>query len=343
MILKSNTKFLIRKQMINGVERVVKYDLRKNTKLREEFELICNLRNRSRFHKTHLIPVTEFANRCVFGFTNLPSYTMPFYDGMSLSEILRSHCINRIEKKNLVEVIFKTLLEHCRLETSQKIGFRQKQWQPSIDKAISLIGQIDFVIKMLPLHSKELFCGHDDFKSWSQAISQKFFSGDFYGCEMLHSNFHGDNILLESIENPGTFKVIDPDSSVGCVDPFFSLARFFYTPIHDAGEGSNYQLVLNKSCNSEYHIELQKSWARKDYDLVSLLGNFFRLKLKPHLSAAEYQKLCQNFIFCLLKGIVVNNDGLEISGAASQFKVRSASIFMLYCLNQFIKTVERDF
>ena len=132
-----------------------------------------------------------------------------------------------------------------------------------------------------------------------------------------HWNFHGDNILIEDSSKPENFRMIDPDVSMDENDPFFSLARFFYTFPHDSSDYEQYLIesnILEPDQDEEVYFNIRYLWPetvsnqyRNIFSMIEPGKTSELVKYIPVLDDKNYQlRLWINYLYCLIRGVKAN-------------------------------------
>jgi len=155
-----------------------------------------------------------------------------------------------------------------------------------------------------------------------------------------HWNFHGDNLLLQDLSDPESFRIIDPDTNLDECDPLFSLARFFYSFLHDTADYDQY--LINSQFFVPYANPVNKfavkyTWPEIVHRNYAFLFNAIYtnheiplFKLDKRFRSKELSlRLRLNFLYCLLRGVNANYlDRIDfVDGWISEF--RNKSLFLL--------------
>ena len=339
-ILKSNSKYLIIKKKINGKNQVIKISQQSGSNLKREYLIIKELKKKSKKFNL-LMPQTKIFNQ-VKNSLKFFSYQQDFVKGFSLSSILKKK-LNTKEKKNIQ--IIKNELFNISLENLSPI---KNISNLNIFKKL-ILQEYEILIKKNHLKfllKKKLIINNKEYLSLGflleRVFNKKTFndiddSSNFFG-KLGHFNFHGENIIIENLNDNSNFKIIDPDSRWEYLDPFFSLMRFFYTYEHDLIEGNFYHLTSNlfelsknkNQINFSIKINLTKN-IKANYKNVFDKENFFRSK--NHIIKKRY---LLNFLLCMLRGINSNYEENVNYMANNLAKFRHSSILLSLMTIQFI-------
>ncbi len=160
-----------------------------------------------------------------------------------------------------------------------------------------------------------------------------------------HWNYHGGNIIFSNVKkNYKNFYLIDPDATWKINDPFFSLARFIYTYIHDTIENKKYYIEtksFKETSADKNNFKTKIVWPlniKKKYE--NNFSEYFSLKNKKNLNLLnknEQFRLNMCLILCLLRGINSNFESkIQILNEKGT-KFKNNSIYIFFCLLKFLK------
>ena len=123
-----------------------------------------------------------------------------------------------------------------------------------------------------------------------------------------HFNFHGENIIVKNMSNFDNFKLIDPDPRWKIQDPFFSMARFYYTLDHDTNEKNQYHIysnLFNKTKNTKsLEFNIKYLWDKKTINAYKLI--FDKQQYENTLDDLSKFRFNISYLLCLLRGINAN-------------------------------------
>ena len=160
-----------------------------------------------------------------------------------------------------------------------------------------------------------------------------------------HWNYHGGNIIFPNVKkNYRNFYLIDPDATWKINDPFFSMARFIYTYIHDTIENKKYYIQTKsfKEISAEKNnFKTRVVWSpniKKKYE--ENFSEYLLLKSKKNLNfldKKEQFRLNMCLILCLLRGINSNFERKIQIIDEKGTKFKNNSIYIFFCLLKFLK------
>lgn len=146
-----------------------------------------------------------------------------------------------------------------------------------------------------------------------------------------HFNFHGDNLILDKA---GFFRFIDPDIAIYNHDPIFSMARFFYSYIHDTGDYDQYHIETNMLQLNEIQT---LTFTNKILWPVSINNNYEQIfgKMGNVIQINQFGdpnmllRLNLNYLFCLLRGVNANYEvEFKLTGTNTNI-IKHKSLFLL--------------
>ena len=149
-----------------------------------------------------------------------------------------------------------------------------------------------------------------------------------------------------SKKNYKNFYLIDPDATWKINDPFFSVARFIYTYIHDTIENKKYHIetkTFKEIGADKNNFKTKILWSsniKKKYESnFSEYLSFRNKKNLKFLDKNEQTRLNMCLILCLLRGINSNFERkiqiLDEKGT----KFKNNSIYIFFCLLKFFKVL----
>src|SRR3989338_520950 len=158
-----------------------------------------------------------------------------------------------------------------------------------------------------------------------------------------HWNFHGDNILLESVERAADVRVIDPDTKIEQGDPLFGLARFFYTFPHDTADYGQYVIhssMMTRLQTGTADMDITCLWPHVVYEQYQIFSRAFLdaqelISLDARFADERLRaRLILNMLLCLLRGVSANYDeAIEfVEGSGTAFRHKGIFFYLQACL-----------
>ena len=274
-------------------------------------------------------------------------YIQEFLQGKTFSQHLRDKKNDLVTVEKAFETVVSELVssvdEH-RVHTSDKakyVRFLSRQ----VKSELSTISQLPFLGFLA--NCQEIVTNGIPYRGLNEAV-KIILSADHLNEEgppigilsdLGHWNFHGDNIIINDLSRPNTFRTIDPDVNINMADPLFGLARFLYTFPHDTVEMRRYWLeskIFFEQCRpAEINVRLDwPAWIQTRYRKLFDLNNYSLrnclLRQTEHIREdALIFRFQLNYLFCLLRGISANqSDSISFQGdSATTFQ--NGGMFLL--------------
>lgn len=347
-ILKNSAKFSVFKKKIGNKFSIIKIANKSAKKIFDEINLIDTLKKNSKFYKTKIPQIVSKGIISKGFYKGKGYYEQTFIPGKTLSEILQNkytkkNYLNRIKKNILIELIFsvKTSSNKKKAKQNQSIKnlifmelkkIKEKKFYDNL-----------FNIKKLNINNKSLNNIHFYIKKLNSFKKiRKLYSQNNYVSNVGHWNYHGGNIIFPK-KNKTDFKLIDPDAKWKFNDPFFSLARYFYTYVHDTMEFNSYLISTKEFKKKINKFSIKLLWKKqiiKNYKTIfsNIFCSYFNdSQLKSNLSTNDFLRLNLNLCLCLLRGVNANhqNEIKYISKKSEKFK--NKGIFLFLITNVFLK------
>ena len=309
IILKSNDKYLI---INKNNKHIFKISQRAGTNLENEYNIIEQLRAKSKSYNK-ILPIT-LVNKKKISSLGKFFYVQNYVKGFTFTKIL-SKKLNSKELDNLDKIkkrIYEISKENLNLNSNHA--------------PLSLFTKLimnEFEIMKKKTHlsflyeNKDIIINNIRYKNFNNLLykvlqSKKMEivnSNKNYFSFLGHFNFHGENILIENLKKSSNFFIIDPDPRWQCLDPMFSLARFFYTFDHDTFEKKKYIInsnLLNLSKKKKYIFKIKHMWKKLPYYNYRKILN--RKKFFKHETNFYRARFNLNYLLCLMRGVNSNYD-----------------------------------
>ena len=325
MILKSNNKYLV----IRVKDKVIKYDLKTNSKLKNEYDRIKYLINYDDFYQTHHIPVYNYKKKNIYHFKDKYSYEMPYFKGNSFSKILRNKNINHKDKWNYINILYSNFKRICLRKSEIDSNVKLVLWENKLKDVLKDLLNINYLKGLIdsPIKINNVIIENP------KILLLEFFntgSNSFRVTDKIHGNFHSENIIIPSNYDFNNFKLIDPDCNIKNMDPLFSLARFFYTYIHDTIENNKFDIISSINNSEIKSFVLQYLWVSPINESYSLIDKKIMEHKNNFKTNSISNRLLKCFIICLLIGVKANENGMEIKNLKSNnLSIKSNSLFLL--------------
>jgi hypothetical protein len=308
-IIKSNDKYLI---INKNNKHIFKISQMAGTNLENEYNIIKQLRAKSKNYNK-ILPTTLVDKKKILSLGKF-FYVQNYVKGLTFSKIL-SKKLNSKELNNLNKIkkrIYEISKENFNLNSDHT---------PLLLFTKLIINEFEIIKKKTHLsflcENKDLIINNIKYKNFNYLLYKFLQSKKIkivntnknYFSFLGHFNFHGENIIIENLKKSPNFFIIDPDSKWQCLDPMFSLARFFYTFDHDTFEKKKYIIksnFFNLSKKKKYMFQINYMWKKLpyyNYRRILNKKNFFKYETNFYKTRFNL-----NYLLCLMRGINSNYD-----------------------------------
>ena len=353
-VLKSSPKYLIVALDNDSDGLVLKISHKDNEKLIQEVNRIMELK--TTYPKMNqLLPELHGHGDIKVGFHSGKYYYLQTnFPGRTFSNLIQSHSSN----VNELDAGFRTLF-HLLVDAALEHSYSKAYDCSSgifIEEAIRFeykrIFQLDNIKQIASMENLSI----DGKQRCSLSLSlNTIFESDAFHLlndvpsfisDLGHWNFHGDNIILNSLKNPEKFKLIDPDVSIDKHDPLMAVARFLYTMPHDTADYGQYiikskflepSIPGRESKESKEEFFINHTWPLITQKKYMRLFNLFYNENANIISELDLRfkdkslllrlKLC--YLFCLIRGVNANYDDLIVYKEGNPHIFKNKSIYLL--------------
>ena len=294
---------------------ILKIAQRGNVSLQKEYETLLKLK---RFSKIYNFFIPEiYLNKKINSIylKNKFYYFQKCQRGLTLSKLIQRGKIKSNKAKKISETLINKLiniiqedLKHCVNERPSEV-FRKL-----------LMMEFQNLIKRPHLHfissNSNLKIGNKYYNKLENSLSNIFSKKNFldldkqdkFLVDLGHFNFHGENILISDLKALDKFKLIDPDTRWKILDPLFSMARYFYTYLHDTAEEKNYYIKSNifdfKSNYKNFYFNTKILWPNTVDEVYNKIFDINLMKKK--INRFEKLRFNLSYLLCLMRGINAN-------------------------------------
>ena len=265
-------------------------------------------------------------------------YVMPFVDGLSLSDLLRSE-VDTNKARSAVEgaVTMGWNLQNVQMNVPTNI----QDFLSFIRHFIT--AEYAACRNSLPpgmIDEPELRIDGQRCVNLGSALDQLFslqtldsLRDQFTLETHRHWNLHGGNVLFD---NQSNIHLIDPDTKILVHDPLFELARLFYTARHDMVEFGTF--AIEGQLGNDFRIKyILDEHQKRNYALLHDVDLKFPTGMSAPATPQDmllYWRLRLTYLSCLIRGINANyqegeNDSLEVQRM-------SHSLFLYLIATQFV-------
>lgn len=294
---------------------ILKIAQRGNAFLQKEYETLLRLK---KFSKIYNLYIPEIYSNKKIKSTNLKNkfhFLQRWHSGLTLSRLIQEKKIKLNKAKETSEILIDILfaitredLKNCVNEKPSEL-FRKLimiEFQNLIKRP-----HLNFITSKTNLKIENKYYQKLE-NSLDKIFSKKVFldldNQDRFLVDMGHFNFHGENILISDLKTLNKFKLIDPDTRWKILDPMFSMARYFYTYLHDTAEKKNYYIksnIFELGCkNKNFCFNTKILWPNK---VSTVYKKMFDVNLiKKRVNQVEKLRFNLSYLLCLLRGINAN-------------------------------------
>ncbi len=357
-VFKNSEKFFVFRCKQNNKYKVFKIAHKNPNKIMQEVRLLKKLINSSKILDTKIPKILKHGLIKKGIHAKKGYYVIDYVKGFTLTEII---------KKNLCTHDLLNKIHNCTFQNFLQILREKKKQKKNILNSSLNIKKL-ILIELVKIKKKDILRRINDQKKikiddleyhnlnyylniiLNSETFKKIYKSNFYLSNIGHWNFHGGNIIYPDInKNIKTFYLIDPDATWKINDPFFSIARYVYTYVHDTIENKKYYIVSKsyKNLKSVKHAFKTKiiwsSIIKKRYE--NNFSEFFILKDKKKLNLLNENekfrlKIC--ILLCLLRGINSNFEKKIQIIDDKGIKFKNNSIYILLTLLKFLKTFTNE-
>ncbi len=346
-ILKNSEKFSVLKKRVGKKISIIKIANKDYKKINEEIELIKKLKKSNNFFKNR---IPKIISKGVFSkgfYQGKGYYEQVFIQGKTLSQVLQDKKSKKKYLNNIKKILMKELTFSV-ISNDKKTLSKNQHIKDLIKNEFNKIKKNIFYKNLF--YSKKLVINNNEYKNIEyylkrinslKIIKKSFFQKNFIS-KIGHWNYHGGNIIFPR-GNISNFKIIDPDAKWKNNDPFFSLARYFYTFTHDTMEYDKYIISTKISKNSAPKYFIKLIWAKKivkNYETIfsNIFCSYFSNKhLIKNLCFNYFIRLNMCLCLCLLRGVNANHQNEIFYSSKTNNNFQNKGIFLFLITVIFLK------
>ena len=314
-VIKSSDSNLIMSVKDGKKSSILKIAQRGNSSLQREQDIILKLKKVSKIYN-NIIPEIYLNKKIENPYLKDRFYYFQEYcPGSTLSSLIQNNKIKYRKAKGVSEEIVSKFISITKEDLKNCVNEKPSEVFQKL-----LMTEFESIIKRPHLKflssTLNLKIGNKLYNKLGNSLNSIFSKKNFINLDeenkflvdLGHFNFHGENILISDIKQPGKFKLIDPDTRWKVLDPMFSLARYFYTYWHDTAEKKKYYVKCNiydfekKDKNLSFNTKVL--WSKNVNDVYKKMFDINLIKNK--LSKVDKLRFNLSYLLCLMRGVNAN-------------------------------------
>ena len=352
-VFKNSEKFFVFRSKENKRFKVYKIAHKNPKKIKQEVQLLKKLIVKSKILKDKIPKILKHGTIKKGIHSKKGFYILDYIKGFTFTEIVKKNLCTLENFNRINKIIFQIFLKITKEDLETKKVKTKINIKTLILNEFKKIKKRDLMKRFC--EQKKIKIDNIEYKNIGSYLSEIFNSYSYkktyekksYMSSLGHWNFHGGNIIFSNVKkNYKNFYLIDPDATWKINDPFFSVARFIYTYIHDTIENKKYHIETKtfKEIGAEKNnFKTKILWSsniKKKYESnFSEYLSFRNKKNLKFLDKNEQTRLNMCLILCLLRGINSNFEPkiqiLDEKGT----KFKNNSIYIFFCLLKFFKVL----